>query len=100
MIGRLAPILRASGVLFAALSLQIPAGAAKYKAPPGRYTTSSVGNSYPGDGGPNGFGYRVQNGADGKVNRVLLKQQVKKETASGWTAGNEAIAVAAPTGEL
>lgn len=99
-----------------------PLGAAEYHAPPGRYTTSWVGNSYPGDGGPNGFGYWVQNGADeievtpdgtvlagtdwdeagrcvglykdGRVNRVLLKQEVEKETAWGWNTGNEAIAVA------
>lgn len=92
-----------------------------FKAPPGRYSTSWVGNSYPGDGGPNGFGYWVQNGADeievtpdgtvfagtdwdeagrcvglyrdGKVNHILLKQETKKETAWGWNTGNEAIAV-------
>jgi hypothetical protein len=97
-------------------------GAAEFHAPPGRYTTSWVGNSFPGDGGPNGFGYWVQNGADeieitpdgtvlagtdwdeagrcvglykdGKVNRVLLKQETAKETAWGWNTGNEAIAVA------
>jgi len=83
--------------------------------------TSWVGNSFPGDGGPNGFGYWVQKGADeievtpdgtvfagtdwdeagrcvglykdGKVNRVLLKQETEKETAWGWNTGNEALAV-------
>ena len=34
------------------------------KPPPGSYTTSWVGNSLPGDGGPNGLGFWVQNGAD------------------------------------
>ena len=94
---------------------------AEFNPPPGHYSTSWVGNSFPGDGGPNGFGYWVQNGADeievtpdgtviagtgwdeagrcvglykdGKVNRVLLKQEVKKETAWGWNTGNDAIAV-------
>ena len=35
-----------------------------FKAPPGHYHTSWVGNSFGGGGGPNGFGDRVQNGAD------------------------------------
>ena len=75
----------------------------------------------PGDGGPNGLGYWVQNGADeieitpdgtviagtgwdeagrcvglykeGRPNRVLLKQEGKKETAWGWNTGNDALAV-------
>src|SRR5690349_8528203 len=34
------------------------------KSPPGSFTTSWVGNSFGGAGGPNGFGYWVQNGAD------------------------------------
>ena len=96
------------------------------KPPPGSYRTSWVGNSLPGDGGPNGMGFWVQNGADeievtpdgtvlagtewdeagrcvglykgGKVNRVLLKQEGPgvKETAWGWNTGNEAIAVEGP----
>jgi hypothetical protein len=96
------------------------------KAPPGAYRTSWVGNSFPGDGGPNGVGYWVQNGADeievtpdgtvlagtdwdeagrcvglykdGKVNRVLLKQEGPgvKETAWGWNTGNRALAVDGP----
>ena len=98
---------------------------AAYHPPPGAYRTSWVGNSFPGDGGPNGFGYWVQNGADeievtpdgtviagtdwdeagrcaglykdGKVNRVLLKQEGKaKETAWGWNTGNRAVAVDGP----
>ncbi len=95
--------------------------AVEFKSPPGHYTTSWVGNTFPGDGGPNGFGYWVQNGADeievtpdgtviagtdwdeagrcaglyknGQVNRVLLKQETDKETAWGWNTGNEALAV-------
>jgi hypothetical protein len=93
------------------------------KPPPGSYHTSWVGNSFPGDGGPNGLGFWVQNGADeievtpdgtvlagtdwdeagrcvglykdGKVNRVLLKQDRPgvKETAWGWNTANGAIAV-------
>lgn len=96
---------------------------AEYHPPPGHYSTSWVGNTFPGDGGPNGFGYWVQNGADeievtpdgtviagtdwdeagrcvglykdGKVNRVLLKQEGpgRKETAWGWNTGTHAIAV-------
>jgi hypothetical protein len=96
------------------------------KPPPGSYHTSWVGNSLPGDGGPNGTGFWVQNGADeievtpdgtvlagtdwdeagrcvglykgGKVNRVLLKQEGPgvKETAWGWNTGNGAIAVEGP----
>jgi hypothetical protein len=104
-----------------ALAGSIDARSAEYHAPPGAYTTSWVGNSYPGDGGPNGLGYWVQNGADeievtpdgtvlagtswdeagrcvglykdGKVNRVLLKKETGKESAWGWSTGNEAIAV-------
>ena len=93
------------------------------KLPPGSFRTSWVGNSFPGDGGPNGLGFWVQNGADeievtpdgtvlagtdwdeagrcvglykeGKVNRVLLKQEGPgvKETAWGWNTGNNALAV-------
>ncbi len=90
-------------------------------APPGSYCTDWVGNSFGGDGGPNGFGYWVQNAADeievtpdgtvvagipwdeagrcaglykdGKVNRVLLKaREGSPETAWGWNTGNKAIA--------
>ncbi len=91
-----------------------------FKAPPGQYTTSWVGNSFPGDGGPNGQGYWVQNGADeievtpdgtviagtdwdeagrciglykdGQVNRVLLKKERGRESAWGWSTGNRAVA--------
>jgi hypothetical protein len=89
--------------------------------PPGTYRTSWVGNSFPGDGGPNGFGYWVQNSAqkmavaadgtviagtewdeagrcvglykDGKVNRVLVKHENAQDTAWGWNTGNSALAV-------
>ncbi len=37
---------------------------AAFTPPPGTYRTSWMGNSLPGDGGPNGFGYWMQNGAD------------------------------------
>ncbi|MEO8354088.1 MAG: hypothetical protein ABI680_20360 [Chthoniobacteraceae bacterium] len=91
-----------------------------FHAPPGTYRTSWVGNTFGGDGGPNGFGYWVENGADeiavtpggtiitglswdeagrcvglhrdGRVNRVLVKHETKQETAWGWNTGNEAIA--------
>jgi hypothetical protein len=94
----------------------------EYRPPPGAYRTSWVGNSFGGDGGPNGTGYWVQNGAarmsvaadgtvfcgvewdeagrcaglykDGKVNRVLLKERDGKETAWGWGTANNAVAVA------
>lgn len=91
--------------------------------PPGQFSTSWVGNSFPGDGGPNGFGFWVQNGADeikvglngtvfagtdwdeagrclglyrdGQVNRVLVKQEGPgvRETAWGWNTGTHALAV-------
>jgi hypothetical protein len=79
-----------------------------------------VGNSFGGNGGPNGFGFWVQNGADeievtpdgtviagvtwdeagrcaglykdGKPNRALLKAEGAKETAWGWNTGNNALA--------
>ena len=93
----------------------------EFHEPPGSYRTSWVGNSFPGDGGPNGFGYWVQNSAqkiavtpdgtiiagsewdeagrcvglykDGRVNRVLVKHENAKETAWGWNTGNSALAV-------
>ncbi len=94
--------------------------AAKSIAPPGKYDVCWVGNTFSGNGGPNGFGYWVQNGADeievapngvvlagcgwdeagrcaglhrdGKINRVLLKQEDVEETAWGWNTGNNALA--------
>ncbi|MBP3529712.1 MAG: hypothetical protein J6K25_00820 [Thermoguttaceae bacterium] len=94
--------------------------AAKSIAPPGTYDVCWVGNTFSGNGGPNGFGYWVQNAADeievapngvvlagcgwdeagrcaglhrdGKVNRVLLKQEGVKESAWGWNTGNNALA--------
>jgi hypothetical protein len=90
--------------------LNLPA-AQPIQPPPGEYRTSWVGNSFGGDGGNNGEGYWVQNGADeievtpdgtviagtdwdeagrcvglykdGRPNRVLLKQEGAKETAWG-----------------
>lgn len=95
--------------------------AAKSIAPPGKYDVCWVGNTFSGNGGENGFGYWVQNGADeievapnglvlagcdwdeagrcaglyrdGKVNRVLLKQEGGPETAWGWNSGNRALAL-------
>ena len=95
--------------------------AAKSIAPPGNYDACWVGNTFSGAGGENGFGYWVQNGADeievapnglvlagcdwdeagrcaglhldGKVNRVLLKQEGGPETAWGWNTGNHALAI-------
>jgi hypothetical protein len=94
--------------------------------PPGirplRHATSWVGNSFGGDGGQNGFGYWVQNGADeievtpdvivfagiswdeagrcaglykdGRVDRVLLKEHdgAGQGTAWGWGTANSAVA--------
>jgi hypothetical protein len=87
------------------------------------HTTSWVGNSFAGDGGPNGSGFWVQNGADEievtpdgtvfagvewdeagrcaglykdrRVNRVLLKEQSGngKESAWGFGTANNAVAV-------
>ena len=94
----------------------------KFHVPPGSYETSWVGNSFGGNGGPNGYGYWVQEGAnamdvspdgtvlvgvdwdeagrcaglykDGKTNRVLLKAENLKggEGAWGWNTGNHAVA--------
>jgi hypothetical protein len=93
------------------------------KPPPGTYRTSWIGNSFGGNGGPNGFGSWVQNGADeievtpdgtvfagvewdeagrcvglykdGKANRVLLqaKGDGLPDSAWGWGTGNRALAV-------
>jgi hypothetical protein len=92
------------------------------KPPPGVYRTSWVGNTFGGNGGPNGEGYWVQNGAaaiavtpdgtviaglewdeagrcaglykDGHVNRVLLqaKGDSLPDSAWGWGTGNNALA--------
>lgn len=91
----------------------------RFHAPPGRVRTSWVGNSFGGDGGPNGFGYWVQNASarstvtpdgtmivgidwdeagrcvglyrDGRVNRVLLKAEGGSlpSSAWGWGTGND-----------
>ena len=91
--------------------------------PPGNYRTSWVGNSFAGDGGPNGSGHWVQNGASrmsvspdgtvfcgvewdeagrcaglykgGKVNRLLLMEHngKGKESAWGWGTANNAVAI-------
>jgi hypothetical protein len=95
----------------------------QFKPPPGTYRTSWVGNTFGGDGGPNGFGYWVQNAADeievtpdgtvfaglswdeagrcaglykdGKVNRVLLKAPERDKLAdSAWGWGTGNEAVA------
>ncbi len=91
-----------------------------YRDPPGGFTTTWVGNTFSGEGGENGFGYWVQNGADeievmpdgtviagcdwdeagrcaglyreGLANRVLLRQEDVPDTAWGWNTGNHAIA--------
>jgi hypothetical protein len=94
-------------------------------APPGRVRTSWVGNSFGGDGGPNGFGYWVQNASarstvtpdgtmivgidwdeagrcvglykDGRTNRVLLKAEGGSlpDSAWGWGTGNDGAVTAA-----
>src|SRR6516162_9803454 len=91
--------------------------------PPGTYRTSWVGNSFGGDGGPNGQGYWVQDAADkievspdgtvfagvewdeagrcaglykdGKVNRKLLQEHYGRgrETAWGFGTANTAVAI-------
>ena len=102
-------------------------GECDIKPPPGSYSTSWVGNSFGGDGGENGSGYWVQDGADeikvapdgtvfagvlwdeagrcvglykdGKVNHVLLKEHNGQggETAWGWGTANNALAVRGDT---
>lgn len=94
-----------------------------YHKPSGTNTTSWIGNSFGGNGGPNGQGYWVQQGAskidvsadgtvlagvgwdeagrcaglykDGKVNRLLLRVNSGKggESAWGWGTGNDALTV-------
>ncbi len=96
-----------------------------FHAPPGRVQTSWVGNSFGGNGGPNGFGYWVQNASarslvtpngtmivgidwdeagrcvglyrDGRTNRVLLKAEGGKlpDSAWGWGTGNDGAVAAA-----
>ncbi len=116
-----------AAAVFSLLSLQsVLPNAARAQTPltppPGTYRTSWVGNSFGGDGGPNGFGYWVQNGADeikvapdgtifagvgwdengrcvglyknGAVNRNLLKAGRQWENSAwGWGTGNNALAV-------
>ncbi|GAB4458147.1 MAG: hypothetical protein OHK0029_19000 [Armatimonadaceae bacterium] len=107
----------------ATLRMQEPVQPTSPKPLPGTYRTSWVGNSFGGDGGPNGFGYWVQNAADeievtpdgtviagltwdeagrcvglyrdGKVNRTLLKAEGDDlaNSAWGWGTGNNAVAV-------
>jgi hypothetical protein len=72
-----------------------------FKAPPGRYHTSWVGNSFGGGGGANGFGDWVQNGADeievtpdgtvvtGTWNGDAPKRQVRRYEFGGWTTGKK-----------
>jgi hypothetical protein len=116
-----------AGTIVVALLLAVVSAAASepggqlFIAPSGSCRTSWVGNSFGGDGGANGFGYWVQNGAakiavapdgtviagtdwdeagrcaglykDGKCNRVLLKKERGAESAWGWSTGNHAVAV-------
>ena len=100
---------------------------AAFSPPPGVYRTSWVGNSFGGEGGPNGMGYWVQNGVDeievtpdgtvfagvgwdeagrclglykdGKANRNLVKAEGGKlpDSAWGWGTGNNALAVLGDT---
>jgi hypothetical protein len=116
---------RSSWPALAAILLSAPVLPAQtdIKPPPGVYRTSWIGNSFGGDGGPNGFGCWVQNGADeievtpdgtvfagmewdeagrcaglykeGRVNRVLLKAPEKGKLAdSAWGWGTGNNAVA------
>lgn len=110
-----------AAVLLLSLSLVLPALSAA-QPPRGEYRCEWVGNSFSGDGGPNGEGQWVQNGADetevtpdgtivagvscdaagrciglyrnGRVNRILLRGKPGRETAWGWNTGNNAVAVA------
>jgi hypothetical protein len=109
--------------LSGALGICFADSAQGFNPPPGTYHTSWVGNSFGGDGGPNGFGYWVQNGADeievspdgtviaglgwdeagrcvglyknGQVNRVLLQTEGDglPDSAWGWGTGNNALAL-------
>ena len=93
--------------------------------PPGTYRTSWVGNTFGGDGGPNGFGYWVQGGVNklvvtpdgtavcgvaydeagrciglyknGQPNRILLQEHNPHgETAWGWGTANNGVAADGP----
>lgn len=93
--------------------------------PPGSYRTSWVGNTFGGNGGPNGFGSWVQGGVgklvvtpdgtavcgvsydeagrciglykNGQVNRVLLQEHgVQGESAWGWGTANNGVAADGP----
>ncbi len=100
-----------------------PQSQSAIQSPPGTYRTSWVGNTFGGNGGENGFGYWVQDGADeievtpdgtviagvawdeagrcvglykdGQVNRLLLKAEGgdMPDSAWGWGTGNNAIAI-------
>lgn len=118
-------LLRNSCPALAAVLLSVPflPAQTEVKPPPGVYRTSWIGNTFGGDGGPNGLGYWVQNGADeievtpdgtvfagmtwdeagrcaglykdGRVNRVLLKAPEKDKLAdSAWGWGTGNNAVA------
>ena len=108
-------------VFFCQCATALPQSNDTIHAPPGLYRTSWIGNSFGGNGGPNGEGYWVQQGADeievtadgtvfagvawdeagrcaglykdGQVNRRLLKEHngKGKETAWGFGTANEAI---------
>lgn len=109
--------------LFALLASYLLNGVtlAQYQPPPGQVRTSWVGNSLPGNGGENGFGYWVQNAADeievapdgtivtasiwdeagrctglykdGSVNRTLLKHEQATREGWGWNTESRAVAV-------
>ena len=95
--------------------------------PSGTYTTSWIGNTFGGDGGPNGSGRWIQDGAakiavspdgvvfagvgwdeagrcaglykEGQTNRALLqeKRPDHKDTAWGWGTANNAVAISGDT---
>jgi hypothetical protein len=126
MNSRISCFLRQEGWPTLAAFLLIPSvvsAQTNVKPPPGVYRTSWMGNTFGGDGGPNGLGYWVRNGADkievapdgtvfagmewdeagrcaglyknGRVNRWLLKAPEKNKLAdSAWGWGTGNNAVA------
>lgn len=66
--------------------------AAEFHAPPWTYRTSWIGNTFGGDGGPNGFGYWVENGAVW----VIVGKTVRHFSKSGAALEGEITTLGKP----
>jgi hypothetical protein len=58
------PTIVSLGCGFSIIASGLSGWATNFHTPSGQYLTSRVGNTFPGNSGPNGFGYWGQNGAD------------------------------------